>query len=226
MSTEQKAIVELIIASEPESMTTQQRMRLVSMVAAYSGVSVREVSIISVTPTNSSKVMLALPEDAARRLIDGFERGDPKLASFFEDFSLLEIRIPDQEDTETRQIMRSRMSWSGPRFVGEVAVLDVHGPLSPGEGTLTLTEACSKLVQSGHTKILLNLAELGGIGSTGIGELVSCYTTIRKAGGHMKLANLHGDVRDVLKLTRLSNFFEFVGEEEAIDTFKPGETNR
>lgn len=86
-SPEQKALVDMIIAHHPDAMTETQRLRFVSMVAAYAGVSFSEVSVISVTVTNSSLVRLEMPRPAAERLIEAFQAEDPRLVSFLDDFA-------------------------------------------------------------------------------------------------------------------------------------------
>jgi type I restriction enzyme, R subunit len=89
MSTEQKAMVDMILASSPDSMTEQQRVRIVAMVAAYAGVHFSEVSIISLTASNSSLIRLEMPLLAAERVILGFQAQDPRLVSFLDDFAFV-----------------------------------------------------------------------------------------------------------------------------------------
>ena len=88
---EQRAIVELVVGADPEELTEKQRIRLVSMVAAYAGINIGQVSIISITPANSSRIRLELPLHAANSLIGGFRSGDPKLQAFLENFELLAV---------------------------------------------------------------------------------------------------------------------------------------
>jgi type I restriction enzyme R subunit len=102
MSPEQRAMVEIIIGSEPDSMSEKQRQRLVSMFAAYAGVKIGEIELISVTPANSSRVRLRMPAEAARRVVEGFERGDPNLRRFLDDFELLRAELVRTEDVGRR----------------------------------------------------------------------------------------------------------------------------
>lgn len=95
MSVDQRMLVDAIIACDPDEMTEKQRLRLVSMVAAYLGVSFEEIKIISVTLTNSSKVRIELPSDAVERLIAGFNSNDPLLKAFLEDIELIAIEKVD-----------------------------------------------------------------------------------------------------------------------------------
>lgn len=87
MSGEQKALVDLILACDPDVMTEKQRQRLVSMTAAYAGVNVSVVSVVSVEQTNSSRIRFELPHDAAEALIAGFQAQDPRLAAFLEELA-------------------------------------------------------------------------------------------------------------------------------------------
>ena len=80
MTTEQKAMVDLIAAVDPDRMTEPQRMRLVSMVAAYAGVAFSSLRIVAVEPANSSRIRLELPRSGAETLIAGFQAQDPRLA--------------------------------------------------------------------------------------------------------------------------------------------------
>jgi type I restriction enzyme R subunit len=83
MSAEQKALVDLILAIEPDSMTDTERLRLASMTAAYVGVQFTEVHVVSITWANSSRVRLELPASAKERLLSGFRERDPRLFQFF-----------------------------------------------------------------------------------------------------------------------------------------------
>ena len=100
------------------------------------------------------------------------------------------------------------------RQVGDVTVIDVAGRITLGEGSSTLRDALRDLVKSDHKKILLNLGDVTYIDSSGIGELVSAYTTITNQGGHLKLLGLTNRVRDLLQITKLYTVFD-VHEDEA-----------
>lgn len=86
---EKQAIIDLVINSDPESMTAPQRLRFVSMVAAYAGTHIENVRLLSLSPENSSRLRLQLPKDAAQHILDGFEKQDPLLKAFLDDFILL-----------------------------------------------------------------------------------------------------------------------------------------
>ena len=100
------------------------------------------------------------------------------------------------------------------RQVGDVTVMDVAGRITLGEGSSALREALRELVSSDHKKILLNLGEVTYIDSSGIGELVSGFTTVTNAGGQLKLLGLNKRVKDLLQITKLYTVFD-VHEDEA-----------
>ena len=81
-SAEQQALIDLIVATDPDSMTEMQRQRLVSMVAAYAGVQIRQVEVISFSKANSTRIRFRMPESAARKLATGFADRDPLLSAF------------------------------------------------------------------------------------------------------------------------------------------------
>jgi anti-sigma B factor antagonist len=100
------------------------------------------------------------------------------------------------------------------RQVGEVTVIDAAGRITLGEGASTFRDTVRDLAASGHKKLLLNLAEVSYIDSSGIGELVSGFTTIANQGGKLKLLNLTKRVKDLLQITKLYTVFD-VHEDEA-----------
>lgn len=95
VSAEQKVLIDLIAAAQPETMTTHQRERLVRMTAAYANVSITTICVIEVAQSNSSLIRLELPRAAAESLIAGFQAQDPRLLAFFDDFAL----PPDREES-------------------------------------------------------------------------------------------------------------------------------
>ena len=100
------------------------------------------------------------------------------------------------------------------RQVGDVTVVDVSGRITLGEGSSVLRDLLRELVAKGNKKILLNLGEVTYIDSSGIGELVSGFTTISNQGGSLKLLSLTKRVQDLLQITKLYTVFD-VHEEEA-----------
>lgn len=100
------------------------------------------------------------------------------------------------------------------RQVGDVSVVDVAGRITLGEGSSALRDTMRGLVSAGQKKILLNLGEVSYIDSSGIGELVSGFTTVTNSGGQLKLLNLAKRVKDLLQITKLYTVFD-VREDEA-----------
>jgi len=96
VSSEQKVLIDLIAAMQPESMTPHQRERLVRMTAAYADVNILDIRVLDVVQTNSSLIRLELPHAAAERLIAGFQAQDPRLVSFLDDFA-----IPPGNETDS-----------------------------------------------------------------------------------------------------------------------------
>jgi anti-sigma B factor antagonist len=101
------------------------------------------------------------------------------------------------------------------RQVDGVTVLDCSGRITLGEGSVTLRDTVSQLLSKGEKKILLNLGEVNYIDSSGIGELVSAFTTVRKQGGELKLLNLTKKVHDLLQITKLYTVFDVKDDEAA-----------
>jgi len=100
------------------------------------------------------------------------------------------------------------------RQVGDVSVVDVAGRITLGEGSSALRDLLREMVGKGQKKILLNLGEVSYIDSSGIGELVSGFTTVTNSGGELKLLNLNKRVKDLLQITKLYTVFD-VHEDEA-----------
>jgi anti-sigma B factor antagonist len=107
------------------------------------------------------------------------------------------------------------------RQVGDVAVLDLSGRITLGEGSVTLREAVREVLANNTKKILLNLADINYIDSSGIGELVSAFTTVKNAGGQLKLLSLTKKVHDLLQITKLLTVFDVSDDETtAVESFK------
>jgi anti-sigma B factor antagonist len=103
---------------------------------------------------------------------------------------------------------------------GDVIVVVASGKLTMGEGTSTLRTKIRELVASGSRRIVLDMADLSYMDSSGLGELISAHTTVTTAGGEIKLLNLAKRVHDLLKLTKLYTVFEaFDDEAVAVDSF-------
>jgi anti-sigma B factor antagonist len=104
-----------------------------------------------------------------------------------------------------------------------VQILDLSGRITAGEEATTLRERLRSLAESGQSRVVANLQEVDYIDSTGLGGLVICYTTLRKAGGALKLVNLSKRNIELLVLTKLATVFEiFNDEHDAVNSFFPG----
>jgi anti-sigma B factor antagonist len=101
------------------------------------------------------------------------------------------------------------------RQVGDVTVVDAVGRITLGEGASTFRDTVRELAAKGHKKMLLNLAEVSYIDSSGIGEMVSGFTTVANQGGQLKLLNLTKRVKDLLQITKLYTVFEVFDDEAA-----------
>jgi len=100
------------------------------------------------------------------------------------------------------------------RRVNSVTVVDVSGRITLGEGCTQLRELIREQLSKGHKNVLLNLADVTYIDSSGIGELVSAYTAVSHQGGKLKLLGLTKKVHDLLQITKLYTVFD-VHEDEA-----------
>ncbi len=101
------------------------------------------------------------------------------------------------------------------RQVDGISVVDLSGRITLGEGSTLLRDTVRDLISKGHKKILLNLGDVTYIDSSGIGELVSAYTTVRNQGGELKLLNLTKKVHDLLQITKLYTVFDIKDDEAA-----------
>jgi len=106
------------------------------------------------------------------------------------------------------------------REIGKVAVLDLSGKITIGEGDVVLRERVTELLEGGQLNVLLNLGKVSYMDSAGIGELVACYKRAKEKNGTVKLLNPTGKVYDLLQLTKLEEVFEtFADEKEALVSF-------
>lgn len=107
------------------------------------------------------------------------------------------------------------------RTVGDVKVMDCSGKITLGEGTMSIRTTVRKFLDSGAKKILLNLGDVSYIDSSGIGELVSTYTSALNSGSRLKLLNLTSRIQQLLAITKLLTVFEtFEDEKAALASFQ------
>ena len=106
------------------------------------------------------------------------------------------------------------------RYAGDVAVMDLAGRIVLNDGSATMREAIAKLRDEGASKILLNLAAVSFIDSSGLGELASAYAGVNKAGGQLKLVNIPPRIMDLLRITKLDTVLSaFPSEPAALQSF-------
>ncbi|HTQ60965.1 MAG TPA: STAS domain-containing protein [Candidatus Solibacter sp.] len=107
------------------------------------------------------------------------------------------------------------------RDAGQATVVDLSGRITLGEGSALLRKTVRGLLDDKHTKIVLNLGDVDYIDSSGIGELVSAYTTAKGRGGELKLLHLTKKVHDLLQLTKLYTVFDvYTDESVALGSFR------
>ena len=107
------------------------------------------------------------------------------------------------------------------RQVDGVSIVDCSGRITLGEGSIVLRDIVKDLLSKGQKKILLNLGDVNYIDSSGIGELVSAYTTVKNQGGELKLLNLTKKVHDLLQITKLYTVFDVRDDEtSAVKSFR------
>lgn len=106
------------------------------------------------------------------------------------------------------------------RKKGDVLILDLKGKILIGDGIDVLREAINAAVKEKEAKVLLNFMEVPYLDSTGLGEVVRSYTSIKKEGGAIKIVNLTNKVKDLLSVTKLLTVFDtFEDEEKAVNSF-------
>jgi anti-sigma B factor antagonist len=110
------------------------------------------------------------------------------------------------------------------RQVGDVTIIEVTGRITLGDGNVKLREIIRDLAEKGNTRVVMILAEVNYIDSSGVGELVKTHTTIRNKGGRLKLANLSERVHSLLEMTKLSSVFDIHKDEDsAVKSFEAQE---
>ena len=113
----------------------------------------------------------------------------------------------------------------GERRVGDVTVVDVSGKLTVTDGSGLIKEKVTSLVHAGHKRIVLNMADVTYVDSSGLGELVACHLTAARGGSSIKLANAGGRMQDLLVMTKLLTIFDsHSSESDAIGSFADATT--
>lgn len=110
------------------------------------------------------------------------------------------------------------------RSVDGVAILDLSGDIRMGQGNAYLQQTLRSMIEQNETKVLINMAGVSYIDSSGLGELVAGYTTIGKSGGELKLLNVTERVKDLMMITKLLTVFDvYDSEAEAVASFERGD---
>ena len=106
------------------------------------------------------------------------------------------------------------------RQAGDVTIVQMKGRIVLGEESASLRDLVRDLLSKGHRKILINLGDVNYIDSSGLGSLVSAFTSVKKQGGELKLLNLTNKVHDVMQITKLYTIFEILNDEAvALESF-------
>ena len=106
------------------------------------------------------------------------------------------------------------------RESGNVTIIELKGKITIGSGDIQLRDTITKLLEGGKSNILVNMKEVTAIDSSGIGELVGCYTTVTNKGGKLRLLHLPPKIQDVLTVTQLITVFDvYENETEAVASF-------
>ena len=106
------------------------------------------------------------------------------------------------------------------RLVDGIAILDLTGRITLGEGSVQLRDGVRFILDKGQKKIILNLAGITYMDSSGVGELVSAFTTVKNRGGELKLINLTEKIEDLMTITKLVTVFDIYDDEaKAIASF-------
>jgi anti-sigma B factor antagonist len=107
------------------------------------------------------------------------------------------------------------------RQAGDVTILDLSGEVRIGDSSVALRDSIRSLADQGKKKVLLNLGGVKYIDSSGIGELIANYTTLKRGGGQLKLLNLTDRVQNLLVITKLLTVFDaYEDEAEALKSFE------
>ncbi len=101
------------------------------------------------------------------------------------------------------------------REVSGVTILDISGKITIGEGSIEVRNTVRELLDGGKKNVLLNLGNVSYVDSSGIGELVSCFTTVTNSGGQLKLLHLTKKLRELLAITKLLTVFDSYKDEGA-----------
>jgi anti-sigma B factor antagonist len=101
------------------------------------------------------------------------------------------------------------------RKAADVSIIEIEGKIVLDEGDVEIKQAVDDLIKRGGKKIILNLAGVPYLDSAGLGEIIRCFTSVRKSGGNLKLLSLNKRIIDLLTITQLINVFDWYNDEAA-----------
>jgi type I restriction enzyme R subunit len=166
LTPDQKAMVDLIVARDPDSMTERERLRLVSMVAAYAGVAVSNVSVVSVTSANSSRVRISMPREGAERLLRGFRDADPRLQAFLGEADLMRVEPGPQGEGGPRVTRHTDTSEKGLEILIVRSLIDEAGYVAGESKDFDRDHA----VDTAKLFVFLNATQPKVVDALGIGD--------------------------------------------------------
>ncbi len=102
------------------------------------------------------------------------------------------------------------------RDLGDVRIIELSGKITIGSGDVKIRELIHQALDTGHSKIVLDLHGVNAIDSSGIGEMVACYTTVTKRDGQLKLLRLSSKINDILQVTQLITVFDVFDTEQEV----------
>lgn len=106
------------------------------------------------------------------------------------------------------------------RLLGPVAIIDIEGKILLNDGDVEVKQEVDDLLAKGYDKVILNLEKVPYIDSAGLGEIIRCFTTIRKSGGNLKLLSPNQRLIDLLSITKLVDVFDWYNDAtEAVNSF-------
>jgi anti-sigma B factor antagonist len=101
------------------------------------------------------------------------------------------------------------------RKIKDIVVIDVEGKIVLGEGDVEIKQTVNNLLQKGNKNVIMNLAKVSYLDSAGLGEIMRCFTALRRDGGNLKLVSLNQRIIDLLSITKLLNVFDIYDSESA-----------
>ncbi|MBP1622836.1 MAG: anti sigma b factor antagonist RsbV [Acidobacteria bacterium] len=101
------------------------------------------------------------------------------------------------------------------RKIKDIVVIDVEGKIVLGEGDVEIKQTVNSLLQKGSKNVVMNLAKVSYLDSAGLGEIMRCFTALRRDGGDLKLVSLNQRIIDLLSITKLLNVFDIYDSESA-----------